>query len=297
MKMVYMLLVHTNAAQILRLVNRLNTPQTQFVIHVSKNCEPGLYETLLAAAKPNIAFTKRTRVKWGNFDIIQAFLNCIDLICEKGYEYDHAYILSGQDYPIQSNAVIQQTLANYSGQQIMEYFPLPDDLRGHSQNRWRYYHFWMGKRYLHLPLVQPANLGLRIASRLTALFLPERKIPDDMQLFGGSFWSAFTPEAISYLHIFSLTPHGKRIIHFFKTNLHPGEMFLQTVLLNSPLKDTVTNLNLHYVKFPPDSGHPVFLTAEEFDEISSKEELFARKIDSRIDAKILDLLDKKIQTD
>ena len=299
MKLIYILLVHTNADQVIRLVNRLNTPQTRFVIHVSKNCEPGMYETLQDAvgSYSNIAFAKRTSVKWGNFDIIQALLNSIELICTQGYEYDRAYILSGQDYPLQSNAVIQQTLTNFDGQQIMEYFSLPDDIRGHSQNRWRYYHFWMGKRHLHMPLVQPANNLLRVVSRFTSFLLPERKIPGGLQLYGGSFWSGFSPAAISYLYDFSLSSHGKKVIHFFKTNLHPGEMFLQTVLLNSPLKDTVTNLNLHYVKFPPESGHPVFLTAEEFDEISSKEELFARKIDSRIDAEILDLLDKKIQTE
>ena len=298
MNMLYILLVHTNADQVMRLVNRLNTPQIRFVIHVSKNCEPGLYETLCHAAKnsPNIAFSKRTSVKWGNFDIIQALLYCIELICEQGYEYDRAYILSGQDYPLQSNAVIQQKLSGFDGQQILEYFPLPDDLRGHNKNRWRYYHFWMGKRHLHIPIVQPDNILLRIASQFTAIFLPERKVPNDLQLYGGSFWSSYTPEAISYLHDFSLSPHGKKIIHFFKNNLHPGEMFLQTVLLNSPLKDSIANLNLHYVKFPPDSGHPAFLTAEEFDEISSKEELFARKIDSRIDTDILDLLDKKISS-
>ena len=297
--MIYVLLVHTNADQVIRLINRLRTPQTRFVIHVSKNCEPEVYEALLAAAKdnPNIAFAKRTRVKWGNFDIIQAFLNCVELIYAQDYQYDRAYILSGQDYPLKSNTVIQQTIANYDGQQIMEYFPLPDDLRGHNQNRWQYYHFWLKGRHLHLPLVQPDHALLRLASRLTAIFLPKREIPAGFRLYGGSFWSGFTSEAITYLHTFSQSLQGKKVIQFFKHNLHPGEMFLQTVLMNSPLKDTVINLNLHYVKFPPDSGHPVFFTAKEFDDLSIKDELFARKIDSRIDADILNLLDQKIQAD
>ncbi|MDX9864681.1 MAG: beta-1,6-N-acetylglucosaminyltransferase [Anaerolineaceae bacterium] len=298
MKMVYMLLVHTNPDQIVRLVNRLNTPQTRFVIHVSKNCEPDVYETLLDALKPypNIAFAKRTVVKWGNFGIIRALLNCFDMTCSQGYSYDRAYILSGQDYPLQSNTVIQQTLAGFGGQQIMEYFLLPDDIRGHSNNRWRYYHFWLGKYHLHLPLIHPANVFLMIASWLTALLLPRKKIPSEMQLYGGSFWSSFTPQAISYFHNFVLSPQGKKTIQFFKYNLHPAEMFLQTVLMNSPLKDTIANINLHYVKFPPESGHPVFFTAKDFDELASKDELFARKINSRIDNHILDLLDQKMDT-
>jgi hypothetical protein len=296
MKIVYMLLVHTNAAQVLRLVNRLNSPQTQFVIHVSKNCEPGVYETLLAAAKPNIAFAKRAPVKWGNFGIIQAVLNCIDMICTQGFSYDRTYILSGQDYPLQSNAIIQQTLARFNGQQIMEYFSLPDDVHGHTSNRWLYYHFWLGRHHLHLPLIRPTNIILKGVSTLASLMLPKKNIPTGMQLYGGSFWSSFTPQAISYLHTFSLSPQGKKTIPFFKYTLHPAEIFLQTVLMNSPLKDTVANINLHYVIFPPESGHPLFLTAKEFDELASQDELFVRKIDSQIDNQILDLLDKKIDS-
>lgn len=299
MKMVYILLAHTNAEQVIRLIDRLNAPHTRFVIHVSINCEPGTYETLRSATNqfPNIAFAKRTKIKWGNFDIIQALLNCIELICTQNYDYDRAYILSGQDYPLQSNTVIEQTLSSYNGQQIMEYFPLPDDSRGHTKNRWVYYHFRIGKRHTHLPLVHPGNFFLRIVSRLTALILPERMIPAGLQLYGGSFWSSLCPQAIEYLHKLTQSPEGKKTIRFFKYNLHPGEMFLQTLLLNSPLKDTINNQNLHYVKFPPDSGHPVFFTAADFDELNKAEELYARKIDDRIDNNILNMLDEKIQAE
>jgi Core-2/I-Branching enzyme len=299
MKMVYILLAHTNSEQVIRLVNRLNAPQTRFVIHVSINCEPGVYKALLSATKeyPNVAFAKRTSVKWGNFDIIQALLNCIDVICSQNYDFDRVYILSGQDYPLQSNAVIEKTLANYKDQQIMEYFPLPDDERGHGQNRWLYYHFRLGKRHMHLPLVHPGNFLLRLVSRLTAFVLPERMIPAGLQPYGGSFWSSLSPQAVTYLHNLSHSPQGKKTIRFFKYNLHPGEMFLQTMLLNSPLKNTINNLNLHYVKFPPESGHPVFFTASDFDELGKAEELFARKIDDRIDNNILNMLDGKIQAE
>ena len=137
MKMVYILLVHTNADQIVRLITRLNTPQTRFVIHVSQNCEPGLFETLTAAAQqfPNIDFSKRCKVKWGNADLLQALLNCIKLIVSEAYQYDRVYILSGQDYPLQSNTEISETLAHFEGKQIMEYFPLPDEARGVGEGR------------------------------------------------------------------------------------------------------------------------------------------------------------------
>ena len=297
MKLLYFLLVHTNSKQVVRLINRLNTPKNQFVIHVSKNCEPGIYEHLLAAFnhEPNIAFAKRIKVKWGNFDVVQAALNCMEITCTKKYEYDRAYILSGQDYPLQSNEAIESKLAEYEGQQIMEFFPLPDDVRGHGQNRWRYYYFWIGKRHIHVPLVhQPANPLLRIPAWLVNTILPKRKIPNGWQLYGGSFWSSFTPRAVDYFYNFPKTPEGRQVTSFLKSNLHPGEMFLQTVLMNSPLKHSVVNENLHYIKFPSDSGHPVFFTANEIEDIGKNNELFARKIDSRVDEQILDLLDQKL---
>ncbi|MCD4671532.1 MAG: beta-1,6-N-acetylglucosaminyltransferase [Anaerolineaceae bacterium] len=299
MRLIYIILAHTNTDQIMRLVQRLNTPQTRFLIHVSQNPEPGVYAKLVTAAKqyPNIAFSKRTSVRWGNFAIIQALLNCFEWIYKQDIEYDLAYVLSGQDYPIKSNSYIQQKLSSLSGKQIMEYFPLPAIDRGHGEDRYLRYHFWLGSHHIHLPLVHsPSNIVLRLASWIPQILLPKRSVPDGLKLYGGSFWSAFTPQAVNYLHTFSQSPEGKKLKRFFKINLHPAEMYLQTTLLNSPLKDTVTNLNLHHVKFPPESGHPVFFTANDFNELAEAPELFARKFDTRLDATILDMLDERLQT-
>lgn len=299
MKLIYILLVHKNPEQVLRLIHRLNTPHVRFVVHISLNAQPAVSNALHKAAQQmsNVYLSRRTQVKWGTFEIIQAFLYCVDVIIQKNFEYDLAYILSGQDYPLQSNAEIQNRLSSLRGKQIMEYFPLPADQRGHSADRYSRYHFWLGNRHVHLPLVnRPGQCLLRLPDWLLRKVFPPRPFPLGMKPYDGSFWSAFTPEALAYLHQFSHSAPGTQFQRFLKFTLHPAEMYLQTVLLNSPLKETVENLNLHYVKFPPHSGHPAFLTVSDLEELMASRCLFARKFDAELDSTILDLIDERLKT-
>nr|MBA2475511.1 hypothetical protein [Actinomycetota bacterium] len=43
--------------------------------------------------------------------------------------------------------------------------------------------------------------------------------------------------------------------------------------------------------------HPRVLTAEDFDDIASAPDLYARKFDTALDARILDLIDERLLSD
>jgi hypothetical protein len=74
--------------------------------------------------------------------------------------------------------------------------------------------------------------------------------------------------------------------------LIPDEIFYQTILLNSPLQQTVVNDEVHYIAWPELSGpHPDILGVPDFDRFMATDKLFARKFDATVDSTVLDRID------
>jgi hypothetical protein len=69
------------------------------------------------------------------------------------------------------------------------------------------------------------------------------------------------------------------------------EVFFQTILCNSPLKDTIVNDNLRYIALQPDF-RPVVYTMSDAPTLASCGKFYARKFDLNKDAAIFDYLDK-----
>ncbi|NJN99140.1 MAG: hypothetical protein HC875_36125 [Anaerolineales bacterium] len=75
----------------------------------------------------------------------------------------------------------------------------------------------------------------------------------------------------------------------------PDELFFQTVLLNSPLRDTIVNDDLKHIQWStPTSAHPDIFSKEDFEKLNRSPKLFARKFDTKHDTVILDLIDQHI---
>ena len=75
--------------------------------------------------------------------------------------------------------------------------------------------------------------------------------------------------------------------------LVPDEIFFQTLVLNSPHRDSVVDANLRYIDWPG----PRVLRADDLDALLGSGMLFARKFDETVDAEILDLLDHQIDAE
>jgi hypothetical protein len=82
-----------------------------------------------------------------------------------------------------------------------------------------------------------------------------------------------------------------RFVRFFEHVLHPDEIFFHTILMNSPLRETIVDDHLRYIDWSRDPG-PATLGVSDLDELVRSSRLFARKFDVTVDETILDLLDE-----
>ena len=69
MSIVYIILAHQYPDNFLRLVDRLNTITSFFIVHVDKKTDDGTYNKIVQGVRDfqNVIFLKRHRHYWGDF--------------------------------------------------------------------------------------------------------------------------------------------------------------------------------------------------------------------------------------
>jgi hypothetical protein len=284
MKIVYLILCHKNPEQVFRLIRRLNDEGVFFVIHVDKRADDRVYNLLteFALNTPNLYMGSRCRCHWGGFGIVQATINCIHRALELNRPFDYAILISGQDYPIKSNAQIRCFLRERRGKEFIESFSLV------KRNRWsdhggmynavsrvQYWTFFVRSRCLHIKW--------------------RRNFPFGWQPHGGSQWWCLSNECIRYIQSFIRT-HSS-FVRYFKFVFIPDESFFQSVISNSQFLDKVVSDDLRYADWQnPNPNYPRTLDDEDFDQLKKTNKLFARKFEVHRSNNLLERIERELLT-
>jgi len=249
----YVISAYKLPAQLIRLVRALRYPRRAFYIHVDSRTPDAEHDTLTAAlgSADDVEFLPRHPCRWGDFGHVRATLKGLDRLAASGRPFDYVALLTGQDYPIKPNAHLEQVLAASAGRSFMNFQPLPVE-------------------------------GLERAgyARLPVPDLPYGLHP----YFGSGYWTLHRT-AIEYVQSF-LLDHPAYVPYFERVRI-PDEMFFHTVLLNSPLRETIVNDDLRFIRWPG----PKVLTTAELGDLRHAPDLFARKFDETVDAAVLSAID------
>jgi hypothetical protein len=276
----YLILAHQAPEQLARLVHVL--PQESPIrIHVDRRADAATYGRCveLLAGRPGLEFVPRHICRWGAFGIVAGTIELMRSLIASGASYDHATLLSGADYPIKSNREIAAFLRNHPHKEFIESFSLtaPNRWSGHggyfkTPEKMLGRHLWFRSRVLRV-------------SRM-------RKLPLNMQPFGGSQWWTLTREAIEY--IVDFVARAPQFVSFCRYSYIPDESFVQTIVSNSHLASRVTGDDLRLAIWdrstPP---YPATLRIDDLDMLLASNRLFARKFDAQKDPDILRALDER----
>ncbi len=276
MRIAYVILAHQLPEQLARLVRALDTPNALFCVHINSAVDQAVYDAAHAALAEldNVVFLRRHRLHWGSFGHVRATVEGLDELDRRSADVDYVALLTGQDYPIKPPATIERTLAQSGGRSFMAYDRLPGGLADGIE-RIRYWHW----RQIGVP--RGWHLKLRLP----------RRFPDGLVPYGGSAYWWLTREAVEYIRrFFAERPD---VYRFFRHVDVPDESIFQTVLLNSPLSDRVVNDELRHVDWTR-QPLPAIFGVDDFETLKRSPKLVARKFDTRVDARILDLIDTEL---
>jgi len=304
LRIAYIIVAHAYPDQLIRLIERLSADGAAFFVHIDRK-SPGEVSRRVAAAfrhDPHVHLVPRHRVAWGRFSQVQAALEGIGEVVRQRFACDFGVLLTGQDYPIRSNVQIFEYLADRKGQSFLDYEHLPSGRRWLNENggldRVEYWHFRVGNVSLEFPRPFPAHTTAgRIAAGawdgLCRVCPRKRTLPKGLVPFGGSAYWCLTGACLRYVHDFS--QRHRDVTRFFRFVDNPDEVFFQTIVMNSPYRDTIVNDDLRYIRWPPlPAPHPVILREDDFERIVASGKLFARKFDPAQSARLLEMIDQRI---
>ena len=225
---------------------------------------------------------KKYSVNWGSRAHIKAILLLMRQVYKNDFVYDYYHLITGQDFICCPLNKVDETLG-VDGFTYMEYFKVPNP-------NWTGWHGGLDIiEYRTLaPFVNLKDLKWRERNakfeRLQDKLNIKKRLPD-YPLYGGSTYSSFHKSAIEEIMTNPLT---KKFYRKLTLSLCGEELFFQTILMNSQLKDKVVNNNLRYTDWNSNNP-PKIVTDEDFDRIINSGALFCRKIDYQSDSLVLKL--------
>ena len=298
----YLILAHKNPLQLGRMIERLDDGASKFFIHLDAKTPIEPFAACLEGA--HIRFIEpRERCVWGDFSIVQATIRLMEAASE---EQGIFILMSGQDYPIQSQGYINAFLESNKGFDFIEIEPLEEKWKPKMvKDKLEHYHILHSEErgnsncyapFAHCSVFQKLRtlmhlLKGRLSRKNFKLLcsLPKRIAPFERQYAGSQFW-AFS-ERTFYAVLNYIREHKAALEEYYKYTSSPDEIYFHSVLMNLVAKDSTIKLKdpITYVNYFRKNN--VFIT-EDFEKLSSaKGKLFARKFDTDIDIEILNKLD------
>jgi hypothetical protein len=292
MKKAYVIMVHKSPAQVYRLINRLNDGESEFFVHIDKKADINQFRKLESFGGI-VHFTERFDATWGGYGIIKPSLSALRTIRDSGKDFKRIMLLSGQDYPIKSNADIDRFFETSPYSNFIDYTPIPNYKKWPGKDRGGLYRvdkYYFGMKNHEVFLSKTLNFLSR--------FFPfiKRKLPNGMKPYTGQTWWNLDMYALNY--ILDYSDNHPEYMAFHKNTFVADELFVQMIIGNSQdtkLINSIENSEKRFtIWYDPTNAHPKILAKEDFETIKLSTDLFARKFDESFDSEILDMIDDKI---
>src|SRR5690242_6723720 len=245
MRIAYIISAYKCPDLLIRLIHRLHAPTSMFLVHVDRRTNKKEYEQMVSGVDQlaNVIFLKRHNCHWGDFGHVRASLKGLALLCENKIDFDYLFLLTGQDYPIKSNACISSFLASRKGKEFISHYEFPNKAWGLAggMRRIELWHFRFLEecpirflhRFAHLPVNHQSRSKIKsLIYRSVNLLFRKRRFPAGMKPFGGPGYWCITRECAQYIDAF--VRENRRFVQFFRYVDIPDENFFHTIVLNSP---------------------------------------------------------------
>lgn len=310
----YLILAHTNPLQVKKLVEALNQDNVWFYVHIDRKEDALPYQDVLCEF-PNLYLLteeQRQRCTWGGIGIVSATLTMLRLL-EEHKRDGYAVLMSGQDYPIRSNAYIRSYFQQNEGVDFISCFPLPSPYwTNGGLDRLRCYKIDLSDRrgdVVLLPSIQSsgfyrlesmkklAKVLIRKKTGKLRVLLQRKAFPAYLEPYGGDTWWALKTETTS--NILAYIQNHQELLTFMKHSNLPDEMLfhsiVQEIYKGSPEKIAHSPTFANWSGL--DEPSPRTFEPEDLPRLKNLpfDFLFARKFDANRFPELLETLDEELR--
>ena len=285
----YLIMAHNEFDLLKKLITTLDYENNDLFIHIDEKVESFDFESIKNIFKKSNIYLVRSRINihWGGYTQIQGELNLLkEATQKKDYEYIH--LLSGVDFPIKTNEYIHQFFNKNKGKEFIS-FDIENQEKEETLSRVKYFYPFqdkMNRDNVLLRKVQSAFVKLQKIIGINRL----KKYGANLQVKKGMNWFSITGELAKYVLL-----QEKEIKKMYQYGLCVDELFLQTIVWNSPFKENITNNTMRYIDWK--RGNPYVFQEDDFKELMATDKLFARKFSYAKSPKIIDKLMNALNED
>lgn len=292
MQLAILILAHQYPKQISKLIHSLITDHgvTVFIHIDSRSVDTYTKLRKEFSLQNNVIFIKkRYKVYWGSFNQVRATLELLKAAKQKG-KFDYYSLISGQDLLIKPLCDYKQFLLANRGKEFLAWYKLPHHINhGPTGGVDRMELYWLDVKPRFKYLYAKTN---DIIHKLQRKLNYKRRLRFD--LYAGAQWFTLSNTAIEYVLDFLET--NPYFIRSYKYSRCSDEIFFQTLLLNSPLKENIVNDCLRYIDWKTGPEFPRTLRSEDLGKLMSAEnKFFARKFDEKTDAQVIEKITERVK--
>ncbi len=274
-KNAYLIMAHNDFSILKKILKVLDDDESDFYIHIDKKSDfQNKSEFELYLKKSKIYFIDSMDITWGGRSQIDLEIALLKKSTEKEYGYYH--LLSGVDFPLKRPCEINEYFTSNYG---VNYIDFDSEDKDYS-DRVKYYHFFqnrIGKNRSFLMYVQKVLLFIQKVIKVNRLK------DKNLKIYKGANWFSITYDLASYV-----VENFYKFDKMFDFSICADEVFLQTIAMASPYRDTINKNCLREIDWK--RGRPYIFRKNDFDELIKSQNFFARKFSTQIDGEIIDKL-------
>lgn len=276
-KHAYLIIAHHHFDQLQTLISLLDDPRNDIYIHVDKKAKdfsPDMLRTRYAG----LILLDRIGVSWGGHSMMTCEMNLLKAAAPKHYRYYH--LLSGDDLPLKTQDEVHDFFQRNAGKNYIRFEPISEKI----EYRIRYFHLlqdYIG-RTTKKNLLRLIEIFFLKLQRMFGIHRVYR-----MPIYKGSQWFSISDRMVHWL----LTRETLIKKQFRFTNC-ADEMFLHSIAMTSPYRDSIINDDLRAIDW--NRGEPYTYHVEDVKELLESECLFARKFDGAVAQGAIDEIERAI---
>lgn len=295
MKLAFMVMAHTDAAELTCLVKRLSPNEyfdSRIFIHIDKKANISDFSAVTEFEHVTV-ISKRIDVIRCGISQVDASLELMKAALQSGTEFDRYILITGQDYPIVSNEQLFKTLSQKETEFMRGY-----KVTGTSMNKKVCKYYFYNK---HLSGNKVSDFIRRLLQlAVSPVSKKDTVIIDstDCDIYYSSAYFAVSRPLLSELYS---KGKNKKYYNYFKTAICSDEMYFITIAANGRFRDNLEavdtdshtlldNSSITYFKY---TNRPIEFTEENYSELVNSGKMFARKFSSLHSAKLIEMFDKE----
>jgi Core-2/I-Branching enzyme len=277
MPFAYFIMVHQLPDQFERLMQAIYDPEDLFLVHVDLKSRLGLkperrgvykHVRRICDSKANVHVLPSRFTNWGGWSLSKILLDAIRIALGKRDDWTHFINLSGQCFPLHPVAEIKAEIEAAGDALHVEMLPiaaLPDDDWHHAAH----------------PMIEtPIRAFIRKGRQPS---------PTDFRMTcKGSQWVVLPRSFCAWIATSETTT---KVSAYLRHRLLSDELIMQSLVENSPFQN---RLAAHYGREIVWPG-PKVLTLDDRQRLEASRRWFARKLDPRVDVRVIDWLAQKVR--